>query len=183
MGTLSGSDADPAATARAIQAALPRDIVVWVRDAAAIHRDYVTDRRRDFWVFDVILVMIACLAGVGLLNSLLIAVLERRREIGLLRTIGLTARQVGRLLLLESLAVGLIGGLLAMLLAVPLSHLALDGVRIISRLDLYPESGPAQYLLPLGTALALSLLAGTCRGSRARAGTGPVAAMITAWRG
>lgn len=143
----------------AIAAALPESPDRQIRSAATIGSYYLADGRRDFYVFDVILWSTAGLAAVGLLNSLAIALLERRREIGLLRTIGFTARQVGRMLLAEALAIGVVGGVLASLLAAPVSKIVLDAVRIISRLDLRYWFTPARAIAPLVAAVVIALFA------------------------
>jgi putative ABC transport system permease protein len=124
-----------------------------------VKRFYLADGRRDFRVFDVILWSTAALAAIGLLNSLTIALLERRREIALLRTIGLTQVQVGRMLLAEALAIGVVGGVLAALLAAPVSKLVLDAVRVISRLELRWWFSPGRALAPFAAALAIALAA------------------------
>ncbi len=61
----------------------------------------------------------AVIAAVGLVNLLTIGVVQRRRELGLLRALGLTSRQVRRVVLLEavhvtitSLVLGLVLGIL-----------------------------------------------------------------------
>ncbi len=151
--------ADPGRTIAGIRGLLPPDKTVWVKSDETLLRSYLLDRRRDFYVFDVMLGMTAFLAVAGMLNSLAIAVLERRREIGMLRTIGVTPRQVQRLLLLEALAVGLIGGLFAAGLSVPLSKFAVEGVSIISSLPMRHEIDSWSIVLPVASALLLSLLA------------------------
>ncbi|ALJ18968.1 ABC transporter permease [Microbacterium sp. No. 7] len=47
----------------------------------------------------------AVIAGVGLVNLLTIGIVQRRRELGLLRALGLTSRQVRRVVLLEAVHV------------------------------------------------------------------------------
>ena len=152
-----GADGD--AIARRLEDELPRSPDRMVRSAAAITSFYLADGRRDFYVFDVILGCTAALAAVGLLNSLAIALLERQREIGLLRTIGLTSRQVGRMLVIEALALGAAGGVLAALLAAPVSRLVLDAVRVISRLDLRWRFEPLHAIAPFVAAVAIAFLA------------------------
>jgi putative ABC transport system permease protein len=152
-----GADGD--AIERTLLEKLPRSPDRLVRSAATIESYYLRDGRRDFYVFDVILWCTAALAAVGLLNSLAIALLERQREIGLLRTIGLTARQVGRMLLLEAVALGVVGGALATLLAAPVSKLVLDAVRIISRLDLRFRLEPVHAMAPFFAAVAIAIVA------------------------
>jgi putative ABC transport system permease protein len=55
--------------------------------------------------------------GVGVLNTMLMAVLERTREIGVLRALGWRRRQVLRMILTEALLLGLLGGFLGILIA------------------------------------------------------------------
>jgi len=51
------------------------------------------------------------IGGVGMMNSQLMAVIERTREIGVLRSVGWSGRRVMTMILGESLLVGLLGGL------------------------------------------------------------------------
>jgi ABC-type lipoprotein release transport system permease subunit len=57
-------------------------------------------------IFSVIILMIA---GIGILNMLLMAVYERTREIGLMGALGLKPRQIAWLFILEGIFMGLIG--------------------------------------------------------------------------
>ncbi len=57
-------------------------------------------------VFGVIIMMIA---GIGILNLLLMAVYERTREIGLLGAMGLKPRQIATLFILEGTMIGVVG--------------------------------------------------------------------------
>ncbi len=57
-------------------------------------------------VFSVIILMIA---GIGILNMLLMAVYERTKEIGLLGALGLKPRQISLLFVLEGTMIGLVG--------------------------------------------------------------------------
>ncbi|MGH9023461.1 MAG: ABC transporter permease [Acidimicrobiia bacterium] len=56
------------------------------------------------------------IAGLGIANALLAAVRERRREIGVLKAIGATNRDIRRLFLVEAGALGVIGGALGTLI-------------------------------------------------------------------
>lgn len=56
----------------------------------------------------------ALVGGVGMMNTMLMSVLERTREIGVLRAVGWRPRQVLRMILGESLLLSLIGGLLGL---------------------------------------------------------------------
>ncbi|HWH15590.1 MAG TPA: ABC transporter permease [Miltoncostaeaceae bacterium] len=59
-------------------------------------------------------------ALVGILNALALAVLERTREIGMLRAVGLGRRGVGRAVRAEAALVGLLGALTGVAVGVPL---------------------------------------------------------------
>jgi ABC-type antimicrobial peptide transport system permease subunit len=56
------------------------------------------------------------IGGVGMMNSQLMAVIERTREIGVLRSVGWSRRRVLIMILGESLLVGILGGILGILL-------------------------------------------------------------------
>jgi len=60
-------------------------------------------------VMDIFSVVILLIAGIGILNMLLMAVYERTREIGLLGAMGLKPRQITLLFLLEGVLIGLVG--------------------------------------------------------------------------
>ena len=60
-------------------------------------------------VMDIFSVIIEVIAGIGVLNLLLMAVFERTREIGLLGAMGLKPRQITALFLLEGALIGLVG--------------------------------------------------------------------------
>ncbi len=91
-----------------------------------------------------ILALIA--SGVIIANSVALAVQERRRQIGIMKAIGLRSSQVLRMLLLESGAVGLIGGLIG-------TGLGAAGIVLMGVLSTSPSS------FPLLTLVLLVLLA------------------------
>jgi putative ABC transport system permease protein len=60
-------------------------------------------------VMDIFSVIIQVIAGIGVLNLLLMAVFERTREIGLLGAMGLKPRQIAALFILEGTMIGVVG--------------------------------------------------------------------------
>jgi putative ABC transport system permease protein len=52
----------------------------------------------------------------GIINTLLISVMRRTREVGLLRAVGMTRGQVAEMVLIESLFIALVGGVLGVAL-------------------------------------------------------------------
>jgi putative ABC transport system permease protein len=60
-------------------------------------------------------------------NTLALSIFERTREIGLLRAVGMSARQARRMVRWESVIVALIGGLLGVVLGVIFGVVAASG--------------------------------------------------------
>jgi putative ABC transport system permease protein len=60
----------------------------------------------------VIIFVILVIAGVGIVNTVLMSMYSRIREIGVLRAYGLTAKQIGRVFLAEGAVMGAIGSVL-----------------------------------------------------------------------
>lgn len=64
----------------------------------------------------VIMLLVFIIAAVGVSNTVLMSVLERTRELGMLRALGLRNGEVQTLLLTEAALIGFLGGLIGMLL-------------------------------------------------------------------
>ena len=60
-------------------------------------------------VMDIFSVIIIMIAGIGILNLLLMAIYERTREIGLLGAMGLKPRQIATTFILEGALIGVVG--------------------------------------------------------------------------
>jgi putative ABC transport system permease protein len=73
-------------------------------------------------------ILLAIVGGLGLMGTMSINVLERTREIGVLRAIGAPNRGVARVFIREGIAIGLLSWLLGSLFALPLSKLLSDGL-------------------------------------------------------
>ena len=71
----------------------------------------INDQMMGFFGFVILLI-----AGVGILNLMLMAVFERTREIGVLAAMGMNRRETVALFLLEGMLIGLLGALLGSLL-------------------------------------------------------------------
>ena len=84
-------------------------------------RGYVTDVVRRFYALtQVQQVVVGAVAGLGVVTALLISVLQRRRELGLLRAVGATRAQVLRSVLAEAALMGFFGTILGLAIGVPI---------------------------------------------------------------
>ncbi len=150
---------DPELVATAVHELLPdaRDLRF---DLGAQVRDFhLADIDRDFVLFDILIVLTALLAGLGVLNGQLLAALERAKEIGILKALGTSGRQVAGMVLLEALVVGLVGGALAALLGTLATPLVVHSVQTLAGLTLPMRDLRTWCLLALAGGLAVSLVA------------------------
>jgi putative ABC transport system permease protein len=60
-------------------------------------------------VMDIFSVIIVVIAGIGILNLLMMAIYERTREIGLLGAMGLKPREVAAIFIMEGMLIGFVG--------------------------------------------------------------------------
>ena len=76
-----------------------------------------------FSMFDVMAVLAVIIASFGLVNTLTMNVMERTREIGMLRAIGMSRFQVIKMILAEAGLMGIIGGVLGLGFGILLSRI------------------------------------------------------------
>ena len=121
---------------------------------------HAADISKDFVLFDIIIFMTVLLAGLGVLNGQLLSALERAKELGVLKALGTTRRQVAGMVLLESGIVGLLGGGLGVLLGSLLGPFIVKALHVISGLEL-PQRGAGIWILWAWVgAILVALLAG-----------------------
>jgi ABC-type lipoprotein release transport system permease subunit len=92
-------------------------------------------------VMNVFSIVIIAIAGVGILNLLLMAVYERTREIGVLGAMGLKANQIAVLFILEGTMIGLVGVAAGIILG-----LALNGYLMKVGMDFGSMTQAASYM-------------------------------------
>ncbi len=114
------------------------------------------------------------IGGLGMMNAMIMSVLERTREIGTLRALGWSRARVLALILAESMALSLGGGLAGAVLGVALTELAARAPGVGAMLvGVYT---PKVFAQGLGTAWVLGLVGGVYPAWRA-AGLQPVEAL------
>jgi putative ABC transport system permease protein len=90
----------------------------------------------------------------GVINTLVLSVLERTREIGMLRAVGMTRRQLRRMVRHESIVTALIGAALGMAVGIFLAWLTTLALSDYGVVFVMPY-------LSLAAFVALAILAGT----------------------
>lgn len=147
-----------------------REVLSWQRTQPEIAGVVAMDRSGNY----ISQLLVGLLVAAGILNTLLMSVLERTREFGVMMALGLAPVTLFRLVLTESLWLALLGLLLGMIITTPwflyLAYVGIDfsaaigqdysagGVLVdpVLRIRLYPESA----LAILGGVFALTLLSG-----------------------
>jgi len=90
------------------------NIVDWKK--AAEHTILVSQMKSKF--SGIIILFVIIIALVGIINTMLMSVYEKQREIGTLKALGMTDKQVHRLFLIEGGLIGVMGGILGIIFAV-----------------------------------------------------------------
>ncbi len=141
-------------TADAAQAAVRGALVdhptADVRDQAAAAAARGATVQQVLGLVTVLLVLTVVIALLGITNTLALSVAERTREIGLLRAVGTTRRQVGSMVQLEAVLVAALAGVLGLALGVGL------GAVTVSALS---RTAPLAVALPVAPLVAVALLA------------------------
>jgi lipoprotein-releasing system permease protein len=112
----------------------------------------------------VMIAFIVVIAGFGIANGLITLVLEKQKDIGILKALGVPPRGIGVIFLTEGLLMGLGGALIGMLLAAlaidALAHVQLHGQGELTTASTFTVlRTPPIYLVPAAVAVAISALA------------------------
>ena len=110
-------------------------------DAAAVHRQPDLGAQLVLNILYVLLALSVIVSLFGIVNTLVLTVFERTREIGMLRAIGMTRRQVRRMIRHESVITALIGAALGIVLGIVLAAL------LIARVDFLVFSFPTTQVI------------------------------------
>jgi putative ABC transport system permease protein len=140
-------DASRAAVERAT-AAFPN---VQVKDQAEFKQQQAKQINQVLVLFYVLLALALVIAVLGIVNTLALSVLERIRELGLLRALGMTRRQLRAMIRWEAVIIAVLGAVLGLLVG------AFFGWTLVRALH---DQGITEFSLPVLTLLLFVLLAG-----------------------
>jgi putative ABC transport system permease protein len=154
-------DTDPESVTRDLRTRLAPIQSLLVRPNQVIRTETLEIFDRTFAITGALQLMTTLVAFIGVLSAMMSLQLDKERQLGILRAIGLTARQLWTLVILETGLMGAVAGLFAM----PTGYiLSLILIYIINRrsfgwtLQMNVEPGP--FLLAFLIAVVASLLAG-----------------------
>lgn len=112
-----------------------------------------------FGLFDVLGLIGLVVAALGVINTMLMNVLERTRELGSLRSLGMTRPQVRRLILAEAAAIGFMGAIFGVAFGAVLSDVFIVGLRAIGGFVLNSQLPYGAMIYSFGLAFVVAIVA------------------------
>ncbi|MFP5335619.1 MAG: ABC transporter permease [Actinomycetes bacterium] len=130
------ADADPAATKAALTDVVQPYVVVSLQDREEFVSAQAEQTEQLLVLLYVLLALSVVIAVLGIVNTLALSVIERTREIGLLRAVGMRRRQLAGMVTVESVLTALFGAVLGTALGLVLAaalqrSLADDGLEVL----------------------------------------------------
>lgn len=148
-----GADRDQVAAT--IRGRVPADVLVYPgQEAAAAVGDSMAQGTA---LIDIMAWIVVFVAGVALLNTLMLSVLERRRELGMLRAMGSSRRFALRTVLAEAAGIGVVGAALGAVLGVVNQYLTAAALSNVLSIDVVYRPSPLAMLFACA-AFGLTLL-------------------------
>jgi putative ABC transport system permease protein len=118
LGILVNTGHADAATKSAIEHALSAYPNLKIQDHSDVRQSAEKSIDQFVTLLTVLLALSIIIAALGIVNTLALSVIERTREIGLLRAVGTSRRQTRRMIRLESVVIAVFGGLLGIAIGV-----------------------------------------------------------------
>jgi len=81
----------------------------WTKDWKQMNRSLFAALKLERVVMFIILVLIVLVAAFGIVSSLIMVVMEKNKDIAILKSMGATARSIMRIFVLEGLIIGIVG--------------------------------------------------------------------------
>ena len=109
---------DKAQVESGIEQIVDKQPLVTLKDQAGYADEQRSSINQLLFLIYALLGLAIVIAVLGIVNTLGLSVMERTREVGLLRAVGLSRRQLWRMITLESVTIALLGALLGIVLGV-----------------------------------------------------------------
>jgi putative ABC transport system permease protein len=110
---------DQAAARGGVEALVARDYPsVDVNDQEQTKQAYVMQVDQIFAIVYVLLILSVFISAFGIVNTLGLSIYERIRELGLLRAVGMSKRQVKRMIRVEAVIIAVLGALLGLVVGI-----------------------------------------------------------------
>jgi putative ABC transport system permease protein len=129
--------ADGAGVETAIRATLPPDVYVYPGEEAATAVG--ASLAQGTKLITVLAWIVVFVAGVALLNTLMLSVLERRRELGVLRAMGASRRFALRTVLAEAAGLGVVGAAIGAVFGTANQYLSASALSHVLSIDVVYE--------------------------------------------
>jgi putative ABC transport system permease protein len=143
--------ADPRAARAAVERVTEEFPNVELRDQAEFKQQQEDQVNQILGLITVLLMLSIIIALFGIVNTLALSIFERTRELGLLRAVGMSRRQVRSMIRGESVIIAVLGAVLGLGVGV------LFGYAIVGALD---DEGIGKVVLPGGQLITYVVLAG-----------------------
>ena len=95
----------------------------WTKDWKAMNRSLVSALRLEKIAMSVILTMIILVGALNIISTLVMVVMEKSRDVAILRTMGATARSIMSVFIFQGLLVGVVGTLVGLAAGLGICHL------------------------------------------------------------
>jgi putative ABC transport system permease protein len=131
------------------RAALAQDLAAYPTLKPQTRQEFITTNSQQIdqaqSLIDVLLILSIVIAALGVVNTLALSVLERARELGLLRALGLTRRQTRSMVRWEAVIIALLGAVLGLVIGAGM------GIAVVRALA---DQGLSQLAVPAGQLVA-----------------------------
>jgi putative ABC transport system permease protein len=122
-------------------------------------RNFSTQIQQFFMLFDAMVWISVIVGALGVINTMTMNILERVREIGTMRSIGMNRSQLAQMVLSEAMAMGALGSLFGIAVALPMSTVMVQGMSEGSGFPIRYVFPATAFLIGVIVALVISQLA------------------------
>jgi putative ABC transport system permease protein len=150
VGIKTTADSKPADTRALVDAAVKAYPNIQVQDQAQFVKSQGDQIDKLLNVITGLLVLSVLIAVLGIINTLALSVIERTRELGLLRAVGLQRRQLRRMIRVESVVIAVYGAILGLAVGVAF------GWALVRALQ---DQGVTEFTVPLGRMVQVLVVA------------------------